>query len=155
MKRRLLLVILVFVVVFVAVAAFAALRLRGSGLPARDGEHPLAGLDAAVEVRWGRWGVPYVAAASEEDAAAALGWLHANDRADRIAELLDSRDGWDVAGFAEPGGQSGHPADVHYDDRIAPYLAGELQQAPWSPAAIEAATVSTLKLRPTSGDRTR
>lgn len=47
-----------------------------------------------------------------------------------------------------PGGQSGHPADPHYDDRLAAFLAGELQPAPWSEDAIERATVSTLRLEP-------
>ena len=54
----------------------------------------------------------------------------------------------DKAFAALPGGQSGHPADVHYDDRMAPYLAGELTQAPWTPEAIEQATVSVLRLSP-------
>ena len=54
----------------------------------------------------------------------------------------------DRAFAAMPGGQSGHPGDPHYDDRIAPYLAGELQPAPWSEAAVAAATVSTLRLVP-------
>lgn len=47
-----------------------------------------------------------------------------------------------------PGGQSGHPGDRHYDDQVEPYLAGELHEAPWSDAAIEAATVSRLRLLP-------
>ncbi len=71
---------LIVLVVALAVASLAALHLRGSGLPVRDGEHLLPGLDVKVEVRWDRWGVPHVTAASEEDAAAALGWIHANDR---------------------------------------------------------------------------
>ncbi|MEE8525266.1 MAG: penicillin acylase family protein [Thermoanaerobaculia bacterium] len=79
-RQRLLLLFLIVIVVTVAVAAVVAIRLRGSGLPARAGEHSLPGLEAAVEVRWDRWGVPHVAAASEVDAAAALGWIHANDR---------------------------------------------------------------------------
>ncbi|MEM1178988.1 MAG: penicillin acylase family protein [Acidobacteriota bacterium] len=47
-----------------------------------------------------------------------------------------------------PGGQSGHPADPHYADQVAPFLTGELFEAPWSREAIEAATVSTLRLTP-------
>lgn len=47
-----------------------------------------------------------------------------------------------------PGGQSGHPADRHYDDQIPLYLRGELKPAPWSEAAIEAATVTRLTLSP-------
>jgi penicillin amidase len=50
--------------------------------------------------------------------------------------------------WALPGGQSGHPADPHYDDRIADYLAGRFQPLPWSEEAIEAARVSRLALVP-------
>jgi len=48
-----------------------------------------------------------------------------------------------------PGGQSGHPKDPHYDDQLPLFLKGQLREAPWSPAAIEQATVGTLELRPT------
>ncbi|HMB52015.1 MAG TPA: penicillin acylase family protein, partial [Thermoanaerobaculia bacterium] len=72
------------------------------GRAQRDGEATLAGLAAPVEVRWDRWGVPYVEAESEDDLAAALGWLHAADRftqmelgrrlaAGRLAELAGER----------------------------------------------------------------
>lgn len=54
----------------------------------------------------------------------------------------------DQAWAVLPGGQSGHPADRHYDDQIALYLRGELKPAPWSEAAIEAATVTRLTLSP-------
>ncbi len=53
--------------------------LRG-GLPWRSGERALAGLEAPVEVRFDRRGVPHVRAESFEDGCAALGFLHANDR---------------------------------------------------------------------------
>lgn len=53
--------------------------LRG-GLPWRSGEYELPGLTAEVEVRFDERGVPHVAAGSFEDACAALGFLHANDR---------------------------------------------------------------------------
>lgn len=51
------------------------------GLPQRQGSAALAGLSQPVTVRFDRWGVPFVAAASLEDALRAQGWLHANDRA--------------------------------------------------------------------------
>lgn len=54
--------------------------LHGTGLPQRDGEAKLAGLDAAVSVRFDATGRPHVDAESLEDLAAAVGWLHANDR---------------------------------------------------------------------------
>lgn len=54
----------------------------------------------------------------------------------------------DQAWAVLPGGQSGHPADPHYDDQIELYLEGKLKPAPWSEAAIEKATVSRLELSP-------
>lgn len=83
-----------------ALGALGWLRdVRASGLPQRGGEHALAGLEAAVEVRFDDWGVPHVSAQSELDLARALGFLHANDRmlqmelgrragAGRLAEVL-------------------------------------------------------------------
>ena len=47
-----------------------------------------------------------------------------------------------------PAGQAGHPADHHYDDQLADYLAGVLRPVHWSEAAIAANTVSTLTLHP-------
>ena len=47
-----------------------------------------------------------------------------------------------------PLGQSGHPADPHYDDQLPLYLAGRLRRVAWSEGAIAAATVATLSLRP-------
>ena len=49
---------------------------------------------------------------------------------------------------ALPGGQSGHPGDVHYADRLKPFLEGQLDPAPWSEEAIAEATRSTLRLVP-------
>ena len=85
-------------VVLLAVVA-AALWLRSSGRPARDGEHSIAGSSAPVEVRWDAWGVPHLRAESVEDLVAAQGFVHAGDRftqmelgrraaAGRLSELL-------------------------------------------------------------------
>ena len=49
---------------------------------------------------------------------------------------------------ALPGGQSGHPADPHYDDQVKRFLEGELHPAPWGEESIAAATVSRLHLLP-------
>lgn len=47
-----------------------------------------------------------------------------------------------------PTGQSGHPAEAHYDDQLPVYLAGRLHSMQWSEAAIAHACVSTLLLTP-------
>ncbi|MCP4658142.1 MAG: penicillin acylase family protein [bacterium] len=70
--------VLVLLGLFCATGGFV--WLRGGGRPVRDGEHSIPGLKARVAVRWDRWGVPHIAADSEQDLAAALGFLHANDR---------------------------------------------------------------------------
>jgi penicillin amidase len=49
---------------------------------------------------------------------------------------------------ALPGGQSGHPADPHYDDQVRRFLDGKLHPAPWAEEQIEAAVVSRLRLVP-------
>src|SRR6185436_5184900 len=89
----------VLLLLAVAVSGGLWLTLSRSGLPKRDGEVALAGLSAPADVRFDRWGVPHVEARSSRDLAAALGYLHANDRfvqmelgrrlaAGRLAELF-------------------------------------------------------------------
>lgn len=78
--RRSLLLVAVLLLFLSIVAAWSFLRWIDGGRPLRDGEATLAGLAAPVSVRFDEWGVPHVLALSSEDLAAALGWLHANDR---------------------------------------------------------------------------
>lgn len=47
-----------------------------------------------------------------------------------------------------PLGQSGHPADAHYDDQLPIFLVGKTHDMHWSEASIAKATVSTLILQP-------
>ncbi|MFQ5749482.1 MAG: penicillin acylase family protein [Planctomycetota bacterium] len=61
-----------------------------------------------------------------------------------VADLGDP----DRSRIVLPGGQAGQPWDPHYDDQIPLFLRGETRPMPWSEAAIEAATVSVLTLRP-------
>ena len=63
----------------VVLAGLAALTLWFTLPPARSAVH-LAGLTAPVDVTLDRWGIPRIRAATEADAAAALGYLHARDR---------------------------------------------------------------------------
>src|SRR5690606_7656993 len=53
--------------------------VRSAELPAEQSLE-LAGLSAAVDVRYDDRGVPHIFAQTEEDAARALGWVHARDR---------------------------------------------------------------------------
>ena len=76
---RWLLTVLTAVFVLLAAVAAGGWWLAYSASPA-EGRRMLAGLAAPVEVIRDRWGVPHIFAASEEDAAAALGWMHAEDR---------------------------------------------------------------------------
>ncbi|HEX6202074.1 MAG TPA: penicillin acylase family protein [Thermoanaerobaculia bacterium] len=98
-RSKLLVTVALGVVALVVLAAAGGFWWwsRG-GRPQRTGE-ATAPVAAPVTVRWDARGVPYVEAASEDDLAAALGWLHANDRmtqmelgrrlaAGRIAELV-------------------------------------------------------------------
>lgn len=78
--RKLLLALAVLLVLALAGAGAFYLHLTSSGLPRRAGEARLPGLSAPVTVRFDRWGIPQVDAASGRDGSAVLGWLHANDR---------------------------------------------------------------------------
>ncbi len=110
MRRKLLVSALALVLLVLLVAAVFLLRLSRSGLPARDGEHALAGLEAAVTVRWDRWGVPHIDAASDGDAIAALGYLHANDRLTQME--LGRRAAF--GRLAEIVGEAAVPTDVSF-----------------------------------------
>ena len=54
--------------------------IRGTGLAYRGAERTIPELGGEAQVRWDRWGVPHLSAASEADLARLLGWVHANDR---------------------------------------------------------------------------
>jgi penicillin amidase len=103
MRWRKLVIALAVVAALVAVAAASGFYwLSTSGRAQREGSAPIPGLGGRVEVRFDRFGVPTVRAGSALDAAAALGWLHANDRmfqmemirraaTGRLAELFGDR----------------------------------------------------------------
>jgi penicillin amidase len=57
---------------------------------------------------------------------------------------------WDNAHFVLPGGQSGNPFSKHYDDMVPLWLRGKGVPIPWSPQAVAAATLETLRLEPLS-----
>jgi len=79
-SRRLIFWLGLVLVLLAGLALWGFLWLRSSGRAVRSGTLRLAGLEAPVTVRWDRWAVPSVEAASTADLARAIGWLHANDR---------------------------------------------------------------------------
>lgn len=72
--------ILAGLVLLVALVAAGALAAVWWTLPPRDGRFDIPGLAAPVEVAFDGHGIPRIAAGSETDAWAALGWIHARDR---------------------------------------------------------------------------
>jgi penicillin amidase len=55
---------------------------------------------------------------------------------------------WEAARFVLPGGQSGNPFSLHYDDQLPLWRRGEGIAIAWSEDAIARATLSTLRLDP-------
>jgi penicillin amidase len=80
MLKRFLRSLAVALVLAIVALAGAFLWWRSRGRPQREGIAAIPGLSAPVEVKFDGWGMPDVEAKSAEDLAAALGWLHANDR---------------------------------------------------------------------------
>jgi penicillin amidase len=79
MKRLLKLLLSGLLALVIIFAAGLAWWLHGKR-PQRDGELPLAGLSAAVTVRYDEAGVPHIRAGNEADLYRALGYVHAQDR---------------------------------------------------------------------------
>src|SRR5690606_6430588 len=79
-KERVMKRSLTFLAVAVAAAAAGGAWYVHSKLPVRDGNLPLAGLQAPVEVRYDERGVPHIRAQNELDLYRALGFVHAQDR---------------------------------------------------------------------------
>ena len=68
---------------FVAVLVLLAGSIAGAiwwSIPSREGQAEIAGLSAPVAISLDEHGIPWIKAASDEDAAAAIGYLHARDR---------------------------------------------------------------------------
>ena len=61
--------------------------------------------------------------------------------------LVDLAD-FDGARIVQTTGQAGNPFDRHYGDMVEPFLRGDSHPLPFSAAAVEAAAVETLVLRP-------
>lgn len=61
-----------------------------------------------------------------------------------VADLSD----WEKCRIVIPGGQSGHPSSPHYDDLIALWLRGELQDMPFARENVERHAAQRLALLP-------
>lgn len=80
MKFRLLKALAKFVVVLIVVAAAGGAYLFYRAMPAYSGRIALPGLTAETRVWRDAYGVPHIFAASADDAARALGYVHASER---------------------------------------------------------------------------
>lgn len=100
--RRALLVLLALAVALPLAVAAAGWGVMQATLPPARDEAAIPGLSAPVSITLDRHGIPYLRAASEVDAWAALGWLHARDRmfqmelmrrgaAGRLSELIGAQ----------------------------------------------------------------
>ena len=100
--RRLLVLLVVLAVTVPLVVVAAGWGLLQVTLPPARDEAAIPGLSAPVSITLDRHGIPYVRAANELDAWAAIGWLHARDRmfqlelmrrggSGRLAELVGAQ----------------------------------------------------------------
>jgi penicillin G amidase len=80
MLRRVLIAVAVLAGLVALLAGLGYGWLRSTGRAEREGFATVPALAADVEVRWDRWAVPHLKGQRGVDLAAALGWLHANDR---------------------------------------------------------------------------
>ncbi len=64
----------------VLVAVVGVALVLSATLPSRTGTVRLPGLRARADVAFDRWGIPYITAADDRDAAEALGYVQAGDR---------------------------------------------------------------------------
>ncbi len=67
------------IVVLIVLSGISYFMLKNS-LPQYDGEKTLSGLTAEVKVYRDSWGIPMIKAENDEDAAFALGYVHAQER---------------------------------------------------------------------------
>lgn len=72
--------IIVSLLIVAAAGAFLFYRLLMKSLPEYEGEYQLGGLRQKVEVYTDQYAIPHIYAEEDEDAAYALGFLHASER---------------------------------------------------------------------------
>jgi penicillin amidase len=140
-------------------AAVLALAMGGIGvvlwlawasLPQLDGERAIAGLEAPVTISRDALGIPLIEAASERDAAMALGFVHAQDRLWQME--MSRRIG--AGRLAEVLGEPGLPAD-RFMRTLGLYRAAEAALGHLSPTAIERLEAYALGVNAVIEDRSR
>lgn len=117
--RRLLVALLLVAVLGAILVGGGILWAARGGLPQRSGEVRVEGMQAPVEVRWDEWGVPHLDGDGLLDLAAAMGWIHANDRFFQLETGRRRADGR----LAELFGDAALPADRHFRRLRFPHLA--------------------------------
>ena len=100
-RRRLLIGGVKLAIIFIVLAAVASVYVFWRAMPAYSGSETLPGLSSEVRIWRDAHGVPHIFAASMDDAARALGYVHASERLfqmelnrrvgqGRVAEILGS-----------------------------------------------------------------
>ncbi len=124
-------------VIVVAVAAVAALFSRS--VPPLTGTEHVPGLAAPVEVLWDSLAIPHITAASDHDAMAALGYLHARDRLWEMETMRRTAEGR----LAEVLGSAALPADRYLRALDIPRVArANMRLAPPETRALAEAYVA-------------
>ena len=98
--RFFLIVLVALVVLIIGASVYARSEVRGS-LPQVDGTAAITGLTAGVRVDRDSLGVPTITGASREDAARALGFVHAQDRFFQM-DLQRRQPAGELAGLVGP-----------------------------------------------------
>src|SRR5208337_1182355 len=91
------------VIALVVVGTLAGAHLFYRAMPTTSGSKKLPGLSADVRVWRDSYGVPHIFAASMDDAARALGYLHAGERLFQMEVLRKTGQGRIAELLGEPG----------------------------------------------------
>lgn len=78
-KKNIIGVLATILIILIVLSGITYLMLKNT-LPKHDGEVKLEGLSAEVKVYRDNWGIPMIKAESDEDAAFAIGFVHAQER---------------------------------------------------------------------------
>jgi penicillin G amidase len=108
---------------------------------------PIAGADGAINNEYYRFSPTYPDPYDPSSTPVSLGHAFDVSNGPSYRLTIDMAD-LDAGRIVITTGQSGNPFDRHYGDLIDAWASGGTVPLPFSPGAIEAATVSTLTLQP-------